>query len=65
MAPGERASYIMDKLDAVGYDVVTTDKDNIMFAGIMIEKAIDILRQHGDDKDILFLIAKHLTEGKP
>lgn len=53
----------MDKLDGVGYDVVKSDKDNVIFAGVMLEKAIDILRQHGDDKDILFLLSKYLTEG--
>lgn len=35
----------------------------IILAGVMMEMAIDILRQHGKDQDILYVLAEHLTGG--
>ena len=55
------AKKISDKLDVVSYDICT-DEENAIFAGVMLQRAVDILRDKGNSGDILMLIANYLGE---
>jgi hypothetical protein len=55
------ASRISGKIDSIGYDMVT-DEENIIFAGVMLQKSIEILLDKGSSGDVLMLIANYLGE---
>jgi len=61
LAPDKRAADIRQRLKSIGYDM-RSDGDNIVFAGVMLEEAMEVLRRYGDDRDVLFILAKYLTE---
>ena len=61
MRPEELAEDIRTKIDSIGYDIYD-DNSRLIFAGVMLEKAVEILRDKGSDGEILFAFSKLLLE---
>jgi hypothetical protein len=61
LKPEELADKLRNKLDNVGYDVYDDD-GMLVFAAVMLEKAVGILRDKGSDGDILLAFSRLLQE---
>lgn len=61
MRPEELAQNIGTKIDSISYDIYDDD-GRIIFAAVMLEKAVEILRDKGSDGDILLAFSKLLLE---
>lgn len=61
MRPEELAENIRTKIDNISYDIYDDD-GRLIFAAIMLEKAVEILRDRGSDGDILLAFSKLLLE---
>jgi len=55
------ASRISGRIESIGYDMVT-DEENVIFAGVMLQKSIDILLDKRSSGELLMFIANYLGE---